>query len=211
MIDLQNEEIRVIEDKILQLYNRRDFDDYTKVDAFLDVLEERKKLINKKVLQNQADILPDIIAFNDALTNALRDLYNRALNVYNILKTNKSLGKLGITANCYLGDYPKNHPVQGNDREDFWFAIRARNWYPGNSIELQTCDLSYSFESNFGLDCQPYNWNEGLDPELTKDLHLTLPFHFLFTESYYAITDLIYVRQFHTEINVGLYKDIEND
>jgi hypothetical protein len=50
------------------------------------------------------------------------------------------------------------------------------------------------------------NWNEGLDRELTKDLHLTRAFHNLFEHMEFAITDFIYVREFETEINIEILK-----
>ena len=59
-----------------------------------------------------------------------------------------------------------------------------------------------SFESFIGMDCPPPNWNEGLDRELTKNLHLTSAFHNTFDHLRFAITDFIYVRKFETEINI---------
>jgi hypothetical protein len=56
------------------------------------------------------------------------------------------------------------------------------------------------------MDCPPPNWNEGLDPEQTKDLHLISQFHKLFQHMLFAITDFIYVRKFKTEINVEITK-----
>ena len=50
------------------------------------------------------------------------------------------------------------------------------------------------------------NWNEGLDRELTKDLHLTSAFHNLYEHMEFAITDFIYVREFETEINIEIHK-----
>ena len=58
------------------------------------------------------------------------------------------------------------------------------------------------------MDSPPPNWNECLDQKLTKDLHLTLPFHHLFTHMKFAITDFIYVRQFETEINIEIEKSL---
>ena len=58
------------------------------------------------------------------------------------------------------------------------------------------------------MTCPPPNWNEGLDPVLTKDLHLTIAFHNLFEHMNFAITDFIYVRHFETEINVEIDKKL---
>jgi hypothetical protein len=52
------------------------------------------------------------------------------------------------------------------------------------------------------------NWNEGLDRELTKDLHLTSAFHNLFEHMAFAITDFVYVREFETEINIEIIKSV---
>ena len=67
-------------------------------------------------------------------------------------------------------------------------------------------DEGYTFDSFIGMDCPPPNWNEGLDPELTKDLHLISQFHNLFQHMLFAITDFIYVREFRTEINIEIIK-----
>ena len=66
-----------------------------------------------------------------------------------------------------------------------------------------------SFDSYIGMNCPPPNWNEGLDQELTKDLHLIQAFHYLFDHTKFAITDFIYVREFETEINVETNKTIK--
>ena len=67
-------------------------------------------------------------------------------------------------------------------------------------------DEGCTFDSFIGMDCPPPNWNEGLNPELTKDLHLISQFHNLFQHMLFAITDFIYVRKFRTEINVEIKK-----
>ena len=67
-------------------------------------------------------------------------------------------------------------------------------------------DEGYTFDSFIGMDCPPPNWNEGLDPELTKDSHLISQFHNLFQHMLFALTDFIYVRKFRTEINVEIRK-----
>ena len=46
------------------------------------LLSLRRSIINKMVLAHQKDILPDIIAFNDALREALCEMYDRAHRVW---------------------------------------------------------------------------------------------------------------------------------
>lgn len=210
MIELQDYEIRCIEEEILNVFNDN-WSKYPECDCLLTV---RKDIINKRALAHQEVILPDIIAFNDALTTALREMYDRAHLIWNSIKDNKSFGDyLELTAKCYLSqDYPALHPIQGKDRDNLWCAICDSGWnrFYEDGVTLPTLtfpsNLDESFDYLTGLDCPPPNWNEGLDQELTKDLHLIQPFHHLFDHMNFAITDFIYVRQFETEINIEIRK-----
>lgn len=212
MIELQDYEIRCIEEEILNVYNDN-WSKYPECDCLLTV---RRDIINERVLAHQEEILPDIIAFNDALREALREMYDRAHLIWNSIKENKTFGDhMELTAKCYLGyDYPALHPLQDEDREVLWLAICDSGWNPiyEDGVTLPTLTfpsgLDISFDSFIGMECPPPNWNEGLDPELTRDLHLIQPFHHLFDHMNFAITDFIYVRQFETEINIEIIKSV---
>ena len=210
MVDIHDYDIQQIEDEILMKYNdsRYDYEDFD------CLLEMRKRMINNRVLAHQEDILSDIIAFNDALTAALREMYDRAHRIWNDIKDNDTYGDdVELTAKCFLSrDYPELHPVQSEDREELWDAICDSGWnlLYSDGVSLPTLtlprDINVSFDSLIGMDCPPPNWNEGLDRELTKDLHLTSTFHNLFDHMNFAITDFIYVRKFETEINIEINK-----
>ena len=154
-------------------------------------------------------LLPDIIAFNDAMQEALLEMFNKAHAVY---EANKKIDEnLEIWACCYLSnDYPALHPVQGEDRQDLWEALRDSGWNllydTGVSYPLRLIGSydpnSNNFDDFIGLNCPPPNWNEGLDQELTKDLHLIEAFHNLFDHTDFAITDFIYCRGFYYKIKV---------
>lgn len=203
MMDINNYDIQAIEGEIILNYEDST-GDYTNLKYLLSL---RKKLINRRVLAHQEEILPDIIAFNDALTEALRQMYDKAQRIWNSIKDNKDFSEeTRLIAKCFLGyDYPELHPVQGEDRQDLWYALCDSGWNPlyENGVTLPVLTLPNereSFESLIGMDCPPPNWNEGLDRELTKDLNLTSAFHNLFEHMEFAITDFIYVRNFETEI-----------
>ena len=210
MADIHDYDIQQIEDEILMKYNdsRYDYEDFD------CLLEMRKRMINNRVLAHQENILSDIIAFNDALTAALREMYDRAHRIWNDIKDNDTYGDdVELTAKCFLSrDYPELHPVQSEDREELWDAICDSGWnlLYSDGVSLPTLtlprDINVSFDSLIGMDCPPPNWNEGLDRELTKDLHLTSTFHNLFDHMNFAITDFIYVRKFETEINIEINK-----
>ena len=202
--------VDAIEREIILKYN-----DYRSYNSDNDVLLSlRKDIINKQVLANQKELLPDIIAFNDALREALRDMYDRAYRVWDKMINIIDEGdgeEMELTAKIYLDtDYPALHPIQGDDRQDLWYALCDEDLNPmyADGISVLTLtfprDEDYTFDTLIGMDCPPPNWNEGLDPELTKDLHLISQFHNLFQHMLFAITDFIYVRKFKTEINIEI-------
>ena len=202
--------VEVIEREIIRRNN--DYRCYGYNDDVL--LSLRKDIINKQALANQKELLPDIIAFNDSLREALLDMYNRAHRIWDkmIDIIDEGDGKeMELTAKCYLDiDYPALHPIQGEDRQDLWNALCDEDFNPlyADGISILTLtfprDEGCTFDSFIGMDCPPPNWNEGLDPVLTKDLHLISQFHNLFQHMLFAITDFIYVRKFRTEINVEI-------
>ena len=213
MLDIHDTEIQLIEDRILLTYNDKRMI-YPDCDCLLDW---RKSLINKKALAHQVDILPDIIAFNDALRGVLKEMYDRALRIWETIKDNKTFGdEITLTAKCFLGyKYPELHPLQGKDRQELWDAICDPDWNrmydKGASMMLLSLPMlkQYNFDFFIGqADSPPLNWNFGLDQELTKDLHLTSAFHHLFEHTKFAITDFIYVRKFETEINIEIDKQV---
>ena len=211
MIDLQSPKIQFLEKEILWMYIEHPT--HLSDDNFL--LPERRDRINEMVLAHQEKILSDIIAFNDTLTNALRDMYDRAYLIWSDIKDKKDYGdEIEVTAQCFLGrKYPELHPVQGEDRQELWDALCDGDWNPiydsGVMHSLVFSDNEgMTFESFIGMDCPPPNWNEGLDQELTKDLHLTSAFHNLFDHTKFAITDFIYVRRFETKINIEIMKHL---
>ena len=213
MIDIDDYDIRCVEKEILWKYKdtRYDFSDY---DCLLSL---RQNMINKRVLAHQEEILQDIIAFNDALTKALHEMYNRAHHIWESIKDNEDFGEEPeVTVKCFLcSNYPILHPVQGKDRQNLWNALcdDELNCLYADGVTLPTLtlprDINSSFEHFIGMDCPPPNWNEGLDRELTKDLHLTSAFHHLFHHMKFAITDFIYVREFETEIKIEIDKTIK--
>ena len=115
--------IEAIENEIIYRYKSTRC--YESNDDYLLAL--RRDIINKKVLAHQKDILPDIIAFNDALREALRDMYGRALQIWKkvIEVMDETDGEeVELTAKLYFDyTYPELHPLQGEDRQDLWDAL----------------------------------------------------------------------------------------
>ena len=175
---LSNPDLALVERQIIMTYDDRNPSLYTHCRALLDL---RKTLINSAEIKDK-DFFGDNIE---------------------------------LRAKCFLGyDYPELHPVQGDDRQELWDAICDSGWNPlyedGVTIPTLTLprDSGDSFDSLTGMDSLPPNWNEGLDLELTKDLHLISPFHHLLDHTKFAITDFLYVRKFETEINIEIDRQI---
>ena len=208
---LQDYALQELEEQIIMSYDGpfSKLHDYTNERCLLEV---RRHIINHQVLQHQEELLPDIIAFNDAMREALRTMFDKAHAVY---EANKDFGEeVTVEACCFLGsDYPALHPVQGENRQDFWNALQDSGWnvlYDSGitfPLELKR-DASQSFDDFIGMNCPPPNWNEGLDQELTQDLHLIDAFHTLFDHTEFAITDFIYCRDFFYEIKVEIDKEL---
>lgn len=209
-LGLYDYSIEAIENEIIYRYKSTRC--YESNDDYL--LSLRRNIINKKVLAHQKDILPDIIAFNDALREAIRDMYDRAQRVWNkvVQSIDEADGEdLELTAKCYFDyTYPELHPLQGEDRQDLWDALCDEDLNPLYADGISVLTLTFprdercTFNSFIGMDCPPPNWNEGLDQELTKDLHLISQFHNLFQHMNFALTDILYVRKFKTEIEIKI-------
>lgn len=183
--------------------------DYTSEESLLQL---RKDLLNHQALAHQAELLPDIITFNDALQAALLNLYNHAHKLY--AQVSAFEPNIELIANCFLSpNYPSLHPCQEANRQELWDALCDSGWNPlymdGVTHELVLPrDLEVSFDAFIGMDCPTPNWNEGLDPFLTKDLHLISAFHNLFDHTNFALTDFIFVRDFNIEININLEEKV---
>ena len=204
---LQDYALQELEDQIIMSFDGPFSKHHNYTDERI-LLRVRRDIINHYVLQRQEELLPDIIAFNDALREALHKMFDKAHVIY---EANKGFGDaVSVEACCYLcSKYPALHPIQGKNRQELWDALQDSGWnvlydsgvaFPFELIR----DANETFDDFIGMNCPPPNWNEGLDQELTKDLHLIDAFHNLFDHTEFAITDFIYCRDFYYEIKVEI-------
>lgn len=207
MIHYNDYAIKLLEKEIITKFNDSKVD-YTE---HQDLLKLRKELLNQQtlMLEHQVELLSDIIAFNDALREALSGMYQTARRIYRDTLSRDYGEHLSVTARCYLSsNYPALHPLQDESRQEVWDALCDYGYNPlyEDGVSLSTLTLPQDFRQSFdgfiGLTYPPPNWNEGLDQELTKDLHLISPFHHLFDHTNFALTDFIFVRDFRTEITM---------
>lgn len=199
--------IGLIEKEIISCFNQ------SQNEQGLCLMKLRKKILNNIILDNQKTILQTITDFNEALRNALLEMYHRAHCIWDEIRYKREYGnEIELTAQCFLDmEYPVLHPIQGENRQGLWEALTDPCFNPiyesGVSHRLSfPAYANESFDTFTGMDCPPPNWNEGLDQELTKDLHLISQFHNLFDHTNFALTDFIYVRKFRTEIQINVIK-----
>ena len=198
MIQYDEQTLQLIEEEITYIY-QSDVTGYPQCEFLLDL---RKSILNEQACTRKAqeELLPDIIAFNDALHDALKRMYDRAHEIYRQMSAIQP--DIMLTAKCYLAyDYPALHPYQKEDRQELFNAISDFGWNKlyerGVTFSLEwPRDIDMPFDTIRGMDCKPFNWNEGLDPELTKDLHINRAFHNLFDHTKFALTDFIFCRDF---------------
>ena len=154
MINYNTSALQYIEHNISMTYNT-DVTGYPESECLLDV---RKHLLNEQALTHESleELLPHIIAFNDALRDALKHMYDRAHELYRQMSAIQP--GIELTAKCYLAyDYPALHPYQGEDRQDLFGAICDSGWNQlyddGVSFPLELPrDLNHSFDSFFFRD-----------------------------------------------------------
>lgn len=210
---LTSKTIRIIEDEIIWTMKMREMKKHNNNINAESLLRTRKKLINDFVLNYQKELLPVILVFNENLTKNIRKLYDKAESTYKLLLPHNNNNDFTVEGVYYFdGCYPKKHPVQDNMRQELWEALTDEDNNPGynysvTKISFHKIDRTTTMPSlneAIYLDKTPQNWNEGLDGNLTKDLHLIYPFHDLFEHSNFALTDFIYCQDFIFEIKCDI-------
>ena len=217
--ELTTPEIQGIEQRICYL-NGKLFESQKETEILVielrHLMEKRKRIINHVFWQQEKAFLPDIVEFNEALASAFHETWNKVTDLHS------KYGCEDIEASLWFGpEFPKKHPLAvissfggKYNYQELWEALtdpdahKEYNYGIGTSATpLRLADET--FEEFIGLSDGCTNWNEGLDQELTKDLHLILPFHTLYEHTSFAITDFIYVRDFN--INVVIDVDFRSN
>ena len=216
--------VRSIEIQILSLYHeteRKHWYNEENKKAIRALLEVRKQILNSIfVLDEQNKQL--LIDFNEALKQQLAEMRERAINLYNELYKTDMIGRIDVVGKCFIGyEYSKIHPVQSMRAKKMWAVLNGSlddyiflyHEDGVNSFNISSDDPDVDSENGFlYMNEEPDNWNEGLNRELTSDMHLTYAFHNLFSHLDFSIYDLLWVRDFNIEIHVEHdYNTYENE
>jgi len=179
------------------------------------IAKARQDYINHAIIDDQELWLPYLVDFDNAAKAAMHELFEHGKRVYEKMSAKYK----GWTVDVYAylvpsSRYPALHPVQDRFHERLWqFALRSKalNKYfylfiPRLHWSSDDTHHPEKLEDN-DLYVPNDNWNEGLDWELTKDLHLSHYFHHIWECSSFAYTDFIFVREFDKRIEVSITKD----
>ena len=216
--------VRSVEEQILVLYHeteRKHWCNDENKKAIKSLLEVRRRILNSMfVLDEQNKQL--LAEFNEAMKQQLIEMRKRAIDLYNSVYKSDMGGSVEVEGKCFMGyEYSKIHPVQSMRAKKMWAVL---NGSLDDYIFLYSQDGVHKFYVGGGgtnieseneflyLNKEPDNWNEGLDREMTADMHLTYAFHNLFTHLDFSIYDLLWVRDFNIEIQVEYdYHTYENE
>ena len=203
--------VRTIEIQILSLYETESHCKRENKKAITSLLEVRKRILNSMfVLDEQNKQL--LAEFNEAMKQQLIEMRKRAIDLYNKVYHKDMDGRVEVEGKCFMGyEYSKIHPVQTMRAKKMWEILNATL---DDYIFLYSMDgvcKFYMCSNNPEIDSENKllylneeldNWNEGLDREVSADMHLTYAFHNLFEHLEFSIFDLLWVRDFNIEIHV---------
>lgn len=206
--------VRSIEEQILSLYHETERNHWYNEEnkkAIRSLLEVRKQVLNSMFVMDEYS--KQLLAeFNEAMKEQMVEMRKRAIDIYNNVYKPDMVGHIEVTGKCFMGyEYSKIHPVQTMRAKKMWAVLNGSlddyillyHEDGVDSFNISSDDPKIVSENEFQyLNEVPNNWNEGLDREMTSDLHLTYAFHNLFSHLDFSIFDLLWVRDFNIEIHV---------
>lgn len=173
------------------------------------LLSRRRVLAELNVYDDDMKRL--LTEFNEALRKACTELYHRVIATHSRLsKQEEDFGELEVDGKIFLGfEYSSLHPIQTQRAKEVWDALTQGfklyddgcAW-PLNIRGGENPDTPRDLLEWLGMEDENDNWNEGLDREWSKDMHLVQPFHNLYEHLNFSLYDLIYVREFNLEVNI---------
>lgn len=161
--------------------------------------------------------------FNEALMQQLIRMRQETIKAVRAVENAGVTGDIQGIGKCFLGyRYSKLHPVQTMRAKKIWAILNGsisdyvRSYDDGVSFNGYVYDIRMKPESEnemLYLSDEIDNWNDELDMEMTRDMHIIFPVHNLISHTDFSIFDLLWVRDFCMEIYVesdyGTYSEEE--
>ena len=153
--------------------------------------------------------------FNQAAKAALIKTRTQTINTYRALRKANCKGDIEVNGYCFLGyEYSAMHPIQTDRAKKVWDILSGviDHYMPSYDNGIS---VGYRIQSM--ADCESIikedeeiwmsdndNWNEGLDMEWTKDMHLIHACHKLNDTLDFSTFDSLWVRKFEVEVTVDI-------
>ena len=223
--------IKMVECDILNLYQkseRRSDRRERNVYAIKQLLKLRKFLLEEDFRLNEAR-RQLLVEFNSALKAQLEEMWKQTIALGEKAVYRSPFPDTEAIGKCFLGyNYSRIHPVQTMRAKKMWDILNGclATFEPlyddgvAHCFRVRPSDDGLEYDSCnqvLYLGEEADNWNEGLDEEYTKDLHLIYAFHNLWEHMHFSIFDLLWVRDFSVELFVessyttysGEYDDLD--
>ena len=211
--------IKEIENEILLKQHeveKRHFEYEAGEEVIKCLLSTRKTLLNQMFVMDEDNkkLLSD---FNEALKAQMIEMRKRTIALAVAIHESKlytEYSNIRLQGKCFLGyNYSKIHPVQTMRAKKMWAVLNGSlsDYMPLYMDGVANFDLYYvagrendipSENQMLYLDEKIDNWNDELDQEMTKNMHLIHPFHNLYSHMDFSIFDLLWVRDFNIELSL---------
>ena len=183
--------------------------------AIQNLLSIRKTILNEMFVMDDyyLQLLKD---FNEAMKQQMIEMRKRTITLYESVAKAELPGTIEVEGRCFFNyDYPPLHPIQDKRAKRMWDILNGiiDDYVPlyrdgFGQFRIDTCHSSVpTIESEQQMlywSEATENYNEGLDKELTKDMHLIFVFRDLFMHMEFSIFDLLWVRDFIIKLNVEI-------
>jgi len=184
----------------------------------LGIAEMRKHLLDKALIENCAEELREgILYFDKHLKKEVKKMEKLCKETwYNVVGDEEFLGEenLDVRGLISIGrDYPTLHPLQSDDRQTLWDLLVDESCR-SNKAHVRTDKMKWNHEylkwhnNEKRKRAKSDRWMMVQDLEKSNEekfidsLNVSSDFYHLYRHSFLALTDLIYVRTFETEIKI---------
>jgi hypothetical protein len=175
------------------------------------LLVARKELIDSRLIASfgEEELRAELLDFDAALTDALRDMYDRGHRIWSLMEPSCDVGE-GSWIILGLGfDYSAfyDNPFVNKDDEEFWEILIEDSWvdYDSGIAHLRFPeDKELTPEQFLRRDTPLPKRAEGREApcvlRLTEGLPLSTPLIRLLRDSAFALSDFIELRDFYSNI-----------
>lgn len=183
------------------------------------LLEMRQRRLNE-LFESDEENHKLLVEYNDAISQKQLEAARQTIETQEALQKLSAWSEKEVQIETHIEftEYPESHPVQTKRAHQIWdilvggdydalystsgatFTVNSKNTEP----------LVYNELEILKMDSPDDNWNEDLDREWSKDMHLTSAFHNSASHLLFALYDLLYLRDFKICIHIDIEEHADN-